>query len=135
MTREELIAPRWKQVFSWPYMGENYKVGKIHQEDGIVTKYPHLFQKLEWYEDRKPEDMPQYIKSSRAGGIVVKVETHVLPYGNKWDTRDARYFEAKKKEGFFFDGVKFQYNQRDIPATEGEYLEYRLKELKIVQEG
>jgi hypothetical protein len=38
--------------------------------------YPHLFKKLEWWEDRKPEQMPQYVKGLKAVKKLLKVEYH-----------------------------------------------------------
>jgi hypothetical protein len=67
MTTEELMKPRWKVIAEWPHM-TTYWIGRIimHGQMGVETqinydKYPHIFQKLEWYEEISIEDMPQYV--------------------------------------------------------------------------
>jgi hypothetical protein len=82
-TVEELLIQRYKVIA--PYPQSSFEVGDIisfelqHVEiarytalngDPIklavmekeVQKYPHLFQPLPWYAERKPEDLPEYIK-------------------------------------------------------------------------
>lgn len=76
MSVEELLRDRYKVVAPWPNMWGDYKmkVGDIltatdmvEVEDNKVfisakeflKRYPHLFKKLEWYEERNLEDMPQ----------------------------------------------------------------------------
>lgn len=87
MTPQELLKPRYKAIADWPFM-EQYlvEVGKIYSHDWNnkmakingdafstlpLDKYPHLFKKLEWWEDRKVEDMPGYVK--HADGQIEKV--------------------------------------------------------------
>lgn len=78
MTTEELLKPRYKVIADWP--DNLFNLGDILIESDIVEdwvqtdnflhglnkssvdKYPHLFCRLEWWEERKPEDMPKYIK-------------------------------------------------------------------------
>ena len=83
MTKEELLMPRI-QVIN-PYPGCQFKVGtiltkneKINSGDwanieghGLIgmkisemEPYPHLFKPLQWWEYRKPEDMPEYVKDA-----------------------------------------------------------------------
>lgn len=81
MTTEELLYPRYKVIERWPDMGvSGYHAGQIvtlMQKDGgqwckkerdlttyeaFFEGYPHLFQRLEWWQERKPDDMPQYVK-------------------------------------------------------------------------
>lgn len=91
------MQPRYKVIADYP--GNEFKVGEILEEahDGAriisqntgvyidwmkVKKYPHLFKPLEWWEDRKPEDMPEFVKlhpkawegSAINRDIVLKVE-------------------------------------------------------------
>jgi hypothetical protein len=66
--KEMLLKPRWKVIAEWPGM-EIFSVGDItdlhvvhvgslgYRPDG----FPHLFKKLEWWEERKPKEMPEYI--------------------------------------------------------------------------
>lgn len=64
----ELLKSRWKVIADYP--GSDYHIGEILDRDwGWVgndevgfkhdlSHYPHLFKKLQWWEDRKPEEMP-----------------------------------------------------------------------------
>jgi len=81
MTTEELLKPRFKCISDFPgnewfEVGEIYEVGfngvivkeeirKWDDDNYIITqpeKYPAIFLKLNWWEERKLEDMPKYIK-------------------------------------------------------------------------
>ncbi len=74
---EELLKPRYEVTAPWP--GCSYVVGDIlTQAKGLVNyyeceeklngligfpeKYPANLCKLNWWEHRKPEDMPEYVK-------------------------------------------------------------------------
>ncbi len=62
MTKKELLIERYKCIADYP---ENKfcKVGEILMgNDSNLCNYPHLFKKLEWWEERTPRDMPTYIK-------------------------------------------------------------------------
>jgi hypothetical protein len=73
MSNEELLKPRYKVIADFPYntFGE---VGSIldrdwgwngDDENGFkhhISHYPHLFKKLQWWEERKQEGMPEYVK-------------------------------------------------------------------------
>lgn len=88
MTPEELLKPRYRVIADYPNSG--YDIGDIltpdreywSKENSIrlcaedVSQYPHLFQKLEWWQERKPEEMPEYVKlmMGEAVGYVHKVE-------------------------------------------------------------
>lgn len=105
MTPEELLRPRYKVIALFP--GSKRKIGEvIHFQDlpGWPTKeyyedYPHLFKKLAWWEDRKPEDMPEYVKSN--------------------DNRAIRPMSELTSVGFRICCI-----EKWLPATEQEYLEY-----------
>jgi hypothetical protein len=66
MTTEELMKPRYKAIADYPYSGR--KVGDVFHPSDVkahslfLDRYPHLFSKLEWWEERKTEDMPEYYK-------------------------------------------------------------------------
>lgn len=77
---EQLLRPRVKVIALWPFcrqhnnMDDQPKVGEIFHvsEGGHITnnamtimsvhKYPHLFDPLPWWSDRKPDEMPEYVK-------------------------------------------------------------------------
>jgi hypothetical protein len=100
MTKEELLQPRYKVIADWP--GSPLRIGCILQDDVescfIIypdgskdltssyvwrnkANYPHLFKKLEWWEERDEKDFPKYIKSKTTG----KVLRAVFGRAYKWD--------------------------------------------------
>jgi hypothetical protein len=75
MTTEELLKARYKVIAGYP--DSHYTIGTIldrnwcryendDEETGKIiwqlSDFPHLFKKLEWWEERKPEEMPEYLK-------------------------------------------------------------------------
>jgi|SRR6478752_2865 len=82
MTPEELLKPRYKVINTWPDMGDRryyqgetltliqnvnsnqycIRRGDATLYDTYFDNYPHLFKKLEWWEERKPEEMPEFVK-------------------------------------------------------------------------
>lgn len=70
-TSKELLQPRYKVIADYPnsifeindvidvvedmYYLEGYT-------EGFFSPYPHLFRKLEWWEERGEEDMPKKVK-------------------------------------------------------------------------
>lgn len=72
MTKEELLKPRYKVIADYPCA--ILEVGQIintyesamayvtESEKACLKDYPHLFRLLQWWEDRKPEEMPEYVK-------------------------------------------------------------------------
>lgn len=134
LTTEELLIPRWKVIAGWPGIeNHNCKVGDIIADDGrtaaknqddipqFIVKwndYPNLFQPLQWWEGREPEDMPEYTKMVYNGGIkfVQKVE--------RWEGFNCagqplyRYLNrVGQLSTFCVDELE--------PATEQEYLTYK----------
>jgi hypothetical protein len=118
MTSEELQTPRYKVIADYPH--SPYKIGDIitfdqrlwinsdyKLADKSIDKYPHLFKKLEWHEEREPEEMPEYVKHKN--GNVFKV-SEVTPSG-------------MILEGHFW--VRFK---NILPATKEQYEEYKLKQ-------
>ncbi len=78
METKDLLKPRYKVIADYP---ENtLEVGQILIESDVfddwlqtdnflhgikkscAVLYPHLFQPLPWYADRKVEEMPEYVK-------------------------------------------------------------------------
>lgn len=72
----DLMKPRYKVINTYPH--STYQIGETI--DGTRAEFlkehfdsfPHLFQKLEWWMDRTPEELPEYVK--RINGFVFKVE-------------------------------------------------------------
>lgn len=70
----ELLKPRFILIKSYP--GNLHEIGTIIHNLGrgnlnkgkaletSFDNYPHLFKKLEWWEHRKLEEMPEYVKKN-----------------------------------------------------------------------
>ncbi len=130
MTPEELLKPRYKVIADYP--NQYYSIGHvITEESGMfqeldidfpldyLNQYPHLFKKLEWWEDRLPEDMPQYVKVQDSVRTVLKIERHSTGYFAASDGSNNGFISDEKR---FIVG-RLDYNYSDfIPATEQQYL-------------
>ncbi len=67
MSIDELLKNRIKVITPFPGIQNfGYKVDDILVCSNMLfeeyAKYPHLFKKLEWWEDREEKDMPEYLK-------------------------------------------------------------------------
>jgi len=82
MTKAELLEPRYKVVADYPH--SNFEINQILDTDAqgvhisyedygkeytTLADYPHLFKKLEWWEDRKDKNLPKYIKKIDSGAV------------------------------------------------------------------
>lgn len=142
ITPEELLKPRYKVIATWPgmhvepfrlgqvitlqpYEDEDYK-GFIHipikhipgsfMREGFFSGYPHLFKKLEWWEERPIDEMPEYVKSiMQEYSYGVKVGTMVKV--KEWvKICDAMYvIQSRNRE---YHASCF------TPATAAEYEQY-----------
>ena len=112
MTVEELLKPRWKVIADYPK--SQFKVGEIiESKTGFLycfEDYPHLFQPLQWWEERKLEDMPEYVNYN--GGIY-KVESPLTIIDGYIYTEGA-VIECQLK--------------LSLPATISEYESYKQKQ-------
>jgi hypothetical protein len=125
MTPEELLKPRYKVINTWPDMGDRryyqgetltliqnvnsnqycIRRGDATLYDTYFDNYPHLFKKLEWWEERKPEEMPEYLKF---GDMIYKVSKPLTIY------REWIYVESNKEVPL----------KQCIPATAADYEAY-----------
>lgn len=75
---QDLLIPRYKVIAEWPDMLEKFSIGYIFKHPfgrqylTETSKYdpadfPHLFIKLEWWEDLKPIQFPKYVKWAYGG--------------------------------------------------------------------
>lgn len=136
MTPEELLKPRYKVIADYPdnkltigdilmqYV-ENDTVWRHRWSDGHwaditvhnPSYYPHLFKKLEWWEERKPEEMPEYVKAKDSSGEVSKVIEHFSkPYASKPN-------HPVCKVEYLINGAREFYYEL-LPATKEEYDNY-----------
>lgn len=143
MTPEELLKPRYKVIAEYP--NSLLPIGSIIQDDVESTtiispdgsvdiissyllrdkhKYPHLFRKLEWWEERKRGEMPKYVKCELSHEVE-KIDSHCTDYQS-----DNGNFEYRPNLEKF---IIYQKNlgtesccawYRDyLPATQQEYNE------------
>lgn len=121
MTNKELLKPRWKVIADYPK--SVFNVGDIiinnssqdeyeyiswedyGKDTYCPNEYPAIFKKLEWWEERELEDLPEYIKS-KAGKYISRVESYWI--------EDKRAVICGD-----YQAVWLQYFE---PATEEEYL-------------
>jgi len=124
MTTEELLKTRYKVIAKYPFM--SYKVGDVINEEKLgyfqfnrdvwfskedMDTYPHLFRKLEWWEERAIEDMPEYVKIEDK---IIKVK--------KWVDSDTLWLNLTYPEPSFTMGNKFY--PPVYPSSLEEYNQY-----------
>jgi hypothetical protein len=117
MSIEELMKPRYKVVADYPnafaIVGSVWHEDErahyvMHHEELDVEKYPHLFKKLQWWEERDIEDLPQYIKWTNSEG-------HFVRHTPEW-----KYI--KEDLYMMLDGKDYaKVHKDDLPATIEEY--------------
>lgn len=88
----------------------------ITMYESTFTQYPHLFKKLEWWEDRKVEDMPEYLKMKQFNYVVKPIyhsenETYLF------------YLDPDCADQFLTDNF--------LPATLEEYTNYQKAQSKL----
>lgn len=116
--KEELLKPRFKVIADYPnsifeiseiivpmngvtYVEYSDNGGKTEIE---LSNFPHLFQLLKWWEERKVEDMPQYIEFNK---IILPVK--------KWDLENKQGWICINQGGGIF------HQDAIIPSSKEEY--------------
>lgn len=134
MSEQELMRPRYKVIADYPGMN-NYliNVGDIITDDGknqCVTQdekvvfainwnaYPHLFKKLEWWEERDGfADFPKYVKLVLNGRIQFM---HKVQEWKGYNSHGQPLYDFVNKANylspFCVSGL--------MPATEQQYTDY-----------
>ena len=134
---DALLAPRYKVIAEWPDMSEDFEIGKILNGQAVyatehckvrMSAFPHLFKKLEWWEERKVEEMPEYVKQT---GIYsngkplpdwyLKVKKHFNAGNGEWRDDSIKIFCAYPDNRSI--GISMNYAGFE-PTTEPEYLSY-----------
>lgn len=146
-TVEELLLPRYKVIADYFY--NPYKIGDIitvlHDDRSVhlattsqrddfgetvnvdhyfnparLKDYPHLFQPLPWWSDRKAEDMPAFIKCDERVWKIAEWKKDMLgrffPVNEVETEGETKNFANIK---WHFAGDKF------LPATIEEYEQYK----------
>lgn len=124
MTPEQLMQPRYKVIADYP--GNKLEVRSILDQgirdcfncDGIIyhesilKKYPHIFKPLQWWEERKLKEMPEYVKCLKSPDKIIEPGS-VLKVA--WNDHG-----GKADNGPWI----FPYTNCYEPATEAEYTTY-----------
>jgi hypothetical protein len=63
---EYLRRTEYKGEFDFSYSTHDFRHSMTLQD---VRKYPHIFREVPWWEDRKPEDLPEYVLSKTTGDV------------------------------------------------------------------
>jgi hypothetical protein len=87
----------------------------LTMHESTFNLYPHLFKRLEWFEDREPGDMPEYVKRVRQDKTVQVLRVldpscNMREFGHEDNTIEHR-FVWPNASGY-------------LPATLQEYNEY-----------
>lgn len=129
LTKEQLMAPRYKVIALWPFTC-NYKIGYIiHESENLegatffkteVHKYPHLFKPLQWWEERLPEEMPEYVKVDpvKRDDFIGRTRDNIFKV-YRWNGAYSVISNTNQYESL--DNRDFDF----IPATEQEYLTFK----------
>lgn len=121
---KELLKPRYKVIGDFPH--SSMPVGmiiKVETKDlAFWDKYPHLFRKLHWWEEREVSEMPECV-SFISKSLKEK-------YGDEDEAKIRKFIKiirwAKDDEGnWFYSGSKFnRIGHTYMPATLEEYNQY-----------
>lgn len=142
LSKEQLLTIRYKNIA--PYPGSDWTANEIiafekdfqgrpvhyvWDSEGrkgfaphFFDDYPHLFQKLVWHQDRKAEEMPEYVKWVEDGPFgkleiankVEKVE-RIEPAFGSWAIKVPSQVNGIRPEYF-------------VPASPEEYRQYLLSQ-------
>ena len=121
---EQLLQPRYKVIDDYPSIErDNWCVGDIIEPEGqkfaqpnelvaFLSRYPNLFRRLEWWEERQPEDMPEYLCDAF---IPKSSEYHQVYKVDKYDFRSNTIIVNSCQL------TLYSFIKTKIPATKEEY--------------
>jgi len=72
MTTDQLLTPRRKVAIKYP--DSPYEVGDIlicNNGTKYYDEFPEIFKELCWWEERKESEMPEYVKFTRTGTVIL----------------------------------------------------------------
>jgi hypothetical protein len=131
---DELMKPRYKVISKYPGSEDWEDIDaiikipdsryKYADRKGTVCgvelfdSYPNIYERLKWWEERKPEEMPEYIKCERhiriEKGTILKANWELCYVGTPYECICHRGCYPD----YWIDAEYFS------PATEAEYNEY-----------
>lgn len=120
---EDLMIPRYKVIAGYPgafaivesVLDEDVIINYLLQHDEYdINKYPHLFKKLQWWEERTIREMPMNVKVIQFN-ISTQLPLNSIHKVNVWQDLPYRVAFILGKE----------VHVRDLePATEEQYNNY-----------
>lgn len=135
LTVEQLLKPRFKCIRTYPRspfeVGETIELTSAYDikrafhipDNGSSIYYyddfadhPHLFESMEWHEERKLKDMPLYCKLVK-NGVVLK-SLYWSTVGVVSNSGVCSSFNAHFKRGIVYNDTQL------LPATHAEYIEH-----------
>ena len=113
MSIEELMKPRWKVVTDYPQ--SLFFINEIVFYDGLWAKtdevkvmvnpdsYPAIFKKLQWWEERKEEDLPKYLYHTQDNKIIkiIRIEVSGIVHITSTITSTIKYYLPSTKEEYY----------------------------------
>lgn len=117
MTIEKLTEARFKVIADWP--GCTYVIGDILTpiitQIGNLNKYPHLFRRLYWYEERNLEELPKYIK--------MRDTVYLVKEWKKSMFKDDYHASNRNEEGSDILNISWYFAKKEsLPATKEEFI-------------
>jgi hypothetical protein len=131
-TIEDLLKPRIKIIALWPIcrshnnMADQPKVGQVFKvaPDGSISsnaitvlnvdKYPHLFEKLSWWEEMDLSEFPEYVKPNPEKEFM-KTENWIYK---------ANWIMSVNGPAHRVNQWNFIHAENLLPCTESDYLTY-----------
>lgn len=133
MTNEQLFKPRYKVIIDYPDrafemdlaleynpVDSCFENSKASGQTIEPEKYPKVFQKLFWFEARKTEDMPQYLKIENRIWKIKRWKKTIFELD--WSPVNEIDRDGETEN---FAGICWHFSKNNsFPATEEEYLTY-----------
>lgn len=123
----ELLKPRIKMIAPIPKVFScGIEVGQIwYAEYGFfnltgahrigldeINRYPHLFKPLAWYKERKPEEMPEYVKHRNGSYYRHEYRFEKEMYYNQYcNGHKIGWLEVNEEFNDYLPATEQQYNQ------------------------
>ncbi len=103
MTTEQLLKPRYKVIADYP--NSKFEVEQIlmGQYIAYADKYPAIFKPLEWWVEREPSELPEYLQRGKG---FYKVDKYAIKH-------DCVYINEEIEELIYY-----------APATLSDYTAY-----------
>lgn len=135
LTPEQLMKPRYKVISNYPNSIHTIE-DIIENKDGDIVDviayyncsyYPNIFQKLEWWEQRNVEDMPEYVRWNPKSIPLDAIENEVMRIESSRECNPGGSMAGMIE--FILDRGdpklnKYGYQTMMLPATEEQYNQY-----------